>query len=321
MPNRDVATLVSALLESYGHDPRGHRIGRRFLPSKAEIVEILEITFAVVFPGYYGSQDVTEDNVAYHVGSQLVVLRSKLSHQIEQCLCHAAETDTETGVRGDPSAMEGCAAHAKKLASMLLAKLPELRQRLLEDMQAAFDGDPAAQSLDEVVLAYPGFLAITVYRFAHELFEMGVPLMPRIMSEWAHERTGCDIHPGASIGHRFFIDHATGTVVGETSVIGDDVKLYQGVTLGALSHPRDELGRVIRNVKRHPTVEDGVTIYANATVLGGATVIGRGSLVGGSVFVTRSVPPASRIALKAPELSVRQVKDAAPVDWVLDFDI
>jgi serine O-acetyltransferase len=318
MPKPDLASVVSALVGSYRSDPRGHRKDRRYLPSKTEIVGILESAFAVFFPGYYGAQDVTEENVAYHVGSQLVLLQEKLSRQIEQCLCHAAEAE----IGGAPEAVPAvgdCSSHAKKLSAMLLAKLPELRGMLLEDMQAAFDGDPAAQSLDEVVLAYPGFLAITVYRFAHELFEMGVPLMPRIMSEWAHERTGCDIHPGARIGRRFFIDHATGTVVGETSLIGNDVKLYQGVTLGALSHPRDELGRVIRNVKRHPTVEDGVTIYANATVLGGATVIGRGSLVGGGVFVTKSVPPSSRIALKAPELSVRQVKDLK--DWVLDFDI
>ncbi len=319
MPSSELATLVSALVKSYREDPRGHRKDRRFLPSKAEIVEILEIVLAVFFPGYYGPQDVTDENVAYHVGSQLVSLREKLSRQIEQCLCHAAEAETPALPNGSGAAVDDCSSHARKVASMLLERLPELREMLLEDMQAAFDGDPAAQSLDEVVLAYPGFLAVTVYRFAHELFEMGVPLMPRIMSEWAHERTGCDIHPGARIGRRFFIDHATGTVVGETSVIGDDVKLYQGVTLGALSHPRDELGRVIRNVKRHPSVEDGVTIYANATVLGGATVIGRGTLVGGSVFVTKSVPASSRIALKPPELSVRTVRDSS--SWVLDFEI
>lgn len=314
----ELSSLVNALVASYRSDPRGHRKDRKFLPSKAEIVEILEIALAVFFPGYYGPQDVTEENVAFHVGSQLVVLREKLSRQVEQCLCHAAESENMR-IAGAVGEVDDCSAHATKVASMLLARLPELRTMLLEDMQAAFDGDPAAQSLDEVVLAYPGFLAVTVYRLAHELFEMGVPLMPRIMSEWAHERTGCDIHPGARIGRRFFIDHATGTVVGETSIIGDGVKLYQGVTLGALSHPRDEHGRVIRNVKRHPTVENDVTIYANATVLGGSTVVGEGSLVGGSVFLTRTVPERSRIALKPPELTVRPVRDAR--EWVLDFDI
>lgn len=309
----ELDSLVAALVASYRGDARGHRKDRRFLPSKAEIVEIIEIALSVFYPGYYGAQGVTEENIAFHVGSQLVVLRDKLSRQVEQCLCHAAESD------GSGAEVDDCSSHAKKVASMLLQKLPALRAMLLEDMQAAFDGDPAAQSLDEIVLAYPGFLAITVHRIAHELFEMGVPLMPRIMSEWAHEKTGCDIHPGAKVGRRLFVDHATGTVVGETSVIGDGVKLYQGVTLGALSHPRDENGRVIRNVKRHPTVEDDVTIYANATVLGGSTVVGQGSLVGGSVFLTRTVPERSRIALKPPELTVRPVRDAR--EWVLDFDI
>lgn len=318
MSSPELSSLVQSLVASYRSDPRGHRIGRRFLPSKTQIVEILELSLTVLFPGYYGPLEVTDENVSFYVGEKLVRLREKLAHEIEQCLCHAAEAET-AGAPGGQGEIDDCSSHAKKLATMLVERLPVLRGMLLDDMQAAYDGDPAAQSLDEIVLSYPGFLAVVVYRIAHELFEMGVPLMPRIMSEWAHERTGCDIHPGARIGRRFFIDHATGTVVGETSVIGDGVKLYQGVTLGALSHPRDELGRVIRNVKRHPTVEDEVTIYANATVLGGATVVGRGALVGGSVFVTRSVPAGSRIALKAPELSVRQVREAA--EWVLDFEI
>lgn len=304
---------VEAVLASYQSDTRGQRVGRKFLPSRAAIEEVVRLFFEVFYPGYYGRQDLTQPELRYHVGTLLSTLHQRLACQIEQCLCFSAE---EEGL-GD--ATEGCSAHAKSLADRMILRIPEMRAALIEDIQAAYDGDPAAQSLDEIVLSYPGFLAVVVYRIAHELFEMGVPLMPRIMSEWAHERTGCDIHPGARIGRRFFIDHATGTVVGETSVIGDGVKLYQGVTLGALSHPRDELGRVIRNVKRHPTVEDEVTIYANATVLGGATVVGRGALVGGSVFVTRSVPAGSRIALKAPELSVRQVREAA--EWVLDFEI
>lgn len=314
MSTPELDTLVATLVRSYRDDPRGHRKNRRFLPSKAEIVEILDLTLAVFFPGYYGRQEVTDENVSHVVGTLLVDLRDKLARQIEQCLCHAAESDGQGG-------FDDCSAHAKKLASMVLAKLPELRSRLIEDMQAALDGDPAAQGLDEIVLAYPGFLAIAVYRLAHELWEMGVPLMPRIMSEWAHAKTGCDIHPGAKIGRRFFVDHATGVVVGETSIIGDGVKLYQGVTLGALSHPRDADGNVIRNVKRHPTVEDDVTIYANATVLGGSTVIGKGTLIGGSVFVTRSVPPTTRVAVKPPELSVRPVTAGREEEWVLDFDI
>jgi serine O-acetyltransferase len=192
----------------------------------------------------------------------------------------------------------------------LLAALPSLRKTLLTDVQAAYDGDPAAANLDEIILAYPGLLAVTVYRVAHELYAMGVPLMPRIMSEWAHTNTGADIHPGAQIGGSFFIDHATGIVVGETSHLGASVKLYQGVTLGALSHPKDDRGRVIRGTKRHPSVEDGATLYANATVLGGQTVVGEGSVVGGSVFLTKSVPKGAKVAMKPPELTVRGPSDA-----------
>ena len=290
--------LVTALLKSYRADARGHHINRRYLPSRAEIIEILNLLFQVLYPGYVGRQGLTDEEVGYHVGTLLSTLREKLARQIEQCLCHQAETDA---IAGDESS---CAPHAKKVAGLFLAKLPELRATLLDDVQAAFDGDPAATNLDEIILAYPGLLAVTVYRIAHELFAMGVPLMPRIMTEWAHARTGADIHPGAHIGKSFFIDHATGVVVGETSHIGSHVKLYQGVTLGAMSHPRDESGRVIRNTKRHPTVQDGVTVYANATVLGGDTVLGEKSIVGGSVFLTESVPSGSRVAITPPELRV-----------------
>ena len=290
--------LVTALLRSYRADARGHHINRKYLPSRAEIIEILHLLFQVLYPGYVGRQGLTDEEVGYHVGNLLSTLRDKLARQIEQCLCHEAEAQNEK--TSDAS----CAPHAKKLASMFLVKLPALRAMLLDDVQAAFDGDPAATNLDEVILAYPGLLAVTVYRIAHELFEMSVPLMPRIMTEWAHSRTGADIHPGAHIGKSFFIDHATGVVIGETSQIGANVKLYQGVTLGAVSHPRDESGRVIRNTKRHPTVQDGVTVYANATVLGGETVLGEKSVVGGSVFLTESVPSGSRVAITPPELKV-----------------
>ena len=296
--DHELKGLVDALLHSYRTDPRGHHINRKYLPSRAEIIEIIHLLLQVLYPGYVGRQGLTDEEVAYHVGVLLSTLREKLARQVEQCLCHQAESEKIDG------AGESCAPHAKKIASAFLAKLPELRATLLDDVQAAFDGDPAATNLDEIILAYPGMLAVTVYRIAHELHEMGVPLMPRIMTEWAHQKTGCDLHPGAHIGRSFFIDHATGVVVGETSDIGANVKLYQGVTLGAVSHPRDERGRVIRNTKRHPTVQDGVTVYANATVLGGDTTLGASSIIGGGVFLTESVPNGSRVALKAPELKV-----------------
>lgn len=303
--NGELHEVVEAMLRSYRSSAGGHHIGKKFLPSRDEILESIELLLQLFYPGYYGRQDLTEESLGYHVGSLLVQLRGKLARQIELCLCYEAEG------KGD---VPPCRDEASRIAVALLAKLPELRARLLQDVQAAFDGDPAATSLDEVILAYPGLLAVTVHRFAHELHRAGVPLMPRIMSEWAHTKTGADIHPGATIGDRFFIDHATGVVIGETSTIGAGVKLYQGVTLGALSHPRDESGRVIRNTKRHPTVEDGVTIYASAAVLGGDTTVGEGSLVGGSVFLTRSVPAKSRVAVKPPELSVRSTEGFIP-NW------
>ncbi|HXK08552.1 MAG TPA: serine O-acetyltransferase [Vicinamibacteria bacterium] len=298
----ELPQLVEGLLGSYRRDPRAQHVNRRFLPSRDEILEIVRVLLELFYPGYYGRQDLTDENLAFHVGNLLSTLREKLERQVETCLCYAAECD------GKPS--HPCAGEARRVVARFLACLPAVRDALVLDVQAAYDGDPAAASLDEVILAYPGMLAVTVHRVAHELQAMGVPLMPRIMSEWAHSRSGVDIHPGARIGRSFFIDHATGVVVGETTTIGSNVKLYQGVTLGALSIPKDERGRVIRDTKRHPTVEDGVTIYANATVLGGRTVIGADSVVGGSVFVTESVPPSTRVALRPPEMTVRAKADA-----------
>lgn len=288
--------VVDGLLASYERDRRGHYIGKKYLPSREEIFEIIELLFQVFYPGYYGRQDLTEGNLRYHVVTLVSTLREKLATQIEKCLCWASESQgNEAGA---------CAEYGRHIACRLLSRLPEIRDTLLLDVQAAYDGDPAAGSLDEVILSYPGLLAITVHRVAHELYVLGVPLMPRIMSEWAHSQSGADIHPGATVGESFFIDHATGVVIGETSHIGGNVKVYQGVTLGAISHPKDERGRVIRDQKRHPTVEDSVTLYANATVLGGQTVVGQGSVVGGSVFLTRGIPKRSRVAVKPPETRV-----------------
>ena len=187
-----------------------------------------------------------------------------------------------------------------------LETLPEIRQMLAADVQAAFDGDPAAKNLDEIIFCYPGLEAITVHRIAHELYRLQVPFIPRIMSEWSHSRTGIDIHPGAQIGPSFFIDHGTGVVIGETTVIERQVKLYQGVTLGALSFPKDESGNIIRGAKRHPTIEEGVVIYANATVLGGDTVIGRNSVIGSSCAVSKSVAPNTIVTLDKPQLRFRE---------------
>lgn len=297
--------LTDALLASYRTDPRGTRIGRRYLPSRDAIISITRNLLALLYPGYQGRQDLTADGLRFHVGSLLDTVRQALLDQVALCLSYREEVD------GQPHNDPACRTRAAVVVDTFLQGLPNVRRVLVEDVQAAFDGDPAATNLDEIILAYPGLLAISVYRLAHELHLLGVQLMPRIMTEWAHAKTGADIHPGARIGASFFLDHATGAVVGETTDIGANVKLYQGVTLGALSHPKDERGRVIRGTKRHPTVEDGVTIYANATVLGGATVLGKGSLVGGSVFLTHSVPAGTRVAIKPPELTLRQGGDGA----------
>lgn len=306
----DLPELVNSLVSSYRGDHRAHHINRRFLPSREEIIEIVSLLLQLMYPGYHGRQDLTDQNISYHVGVLLTSLRQKLIQQTSLCLCFASELQGPA-----PSSSNEHRADARTIATQFLHRLPTIRATLITDVQAAYDGDPAAVTLDEIILSYPGLLAVSVYRLAHEIHRLGVPLMPRIMTEWAHAQTGADIHPGAEIGPSFFLDHATGVVIGETTKIGANVKLYQGVTLGALSHPRDESGRVIRGTKRHPTVDDHVTIYANATVLGGTTTLGEGTIVGGSVFLTQSVPPRSRVAAKLPELQVRTAPrsgEAAP---------
>jgi len=296
---------VDAMLANYRADPRAQHVNRRYLPSRDESIATVQLLLQLLYPGYFGRQDLTDENLPYHVGVLLTSVRDKLLRQVQLCLCY--ETEAREGAV-DANVCEG---RARAIVETFLDYLPTLRSQVVDDVQAAYDGDPAASNLDEVVLAYPGLLAITVYRIAHTLHEHGVPLMPRILTEWAHTQTGADIHPGAAIGKGFFIDHATGVVVGETTRIGDGVKLYQGVTLGALSISRDARGRVIRGTQRHPTVQDNVTVYANAIVLGGHTVLGRGSVVGGSVFLTRSVPEGARVALKAPDLNVNTPDGAA----------
>ncbi len=306
--------VAGELLDSYLRDERARRISQRYLPSREAIVEILESVLDLMYPGYFGRQDLNAGNLTQHVEQMAAALMPKLEREMEHCLCYGREREAVPPEFGE------CAPRAHELAEIFLRRLPQIRGLLIRDVQAAFDGDPAALNLDEIILAYPGVLAVSVYRIAHALYDLGVPMMARIMTEWAHSKTGCDIHPGATIGAAFFIDHATGVVIGETTHIGDGVKIYQGVTLGALSLPRDANGHIIRGKKRHPTVENGSTLYANATVLGGQTVVGADSVIGGSVFLTRSVPPRSRVSLKEPELRVLTRDGAAEPDAIY-FDI
>ncbi|HEY2780540.1 MAG TPA: serine O-acetyltransferase [Steroidobacteraceae bacterium] len=309
-----IEEVAGELLGSYLGDERGRRISQRYLPSREAIVEILGAVLDLMYPGYFGRQDLNADNLSAHVGQMAAALLPKLERELEHCLCYGREREAV------PPKLGECAPRAHELAEIFLRRLPEIRALLIRDVQAAFDGDPAALNLDEIILAYPGVLAVSVYRIAHALYDLGVPMMARIMTEWAHSKTGCDIHPGAAIGPAFFIDHATGVVIGETTHIGEGVKIYQGVTLGALSLPRDASGHIIRGKKRHPTVEDGATLYANATVLGGQTVVGAHSVIGGSVFLTFSVPPRSRVSLKEPELRVAR-RDATAETDAIYFDI
>jgi serine O-acetyltransferase len=314
-PPTALEDLTGEFLAGYLGDERARRISHRYLPSREAIVEILEAVLDLMYPGYFGRRDLSRDNLGAHVAQSVARLAPKLEREMEHCLCYGREREAEHPQMGGE-----CAPRAHELAQIFLGRLPQIRSMLIRDVQAAFDGDPAATNLDEVILAYPGVLAVSVYRIAHALYDLGVPMMARIMTEWAHSKTGADIHPGATIGEAFFIDHATGVVIGETTHIGDGVKLYQGVTLGALSFPRDASGQIIRGKKRHPTVENGSTLYANATVLGGQTVVGAGSVIGGSVFLTRSVPPRSRVSLKEPELRVATRDGAAEPDAIY-FDI
>ncbi len=305
--------LVDSIVTSYNADERTRHIDRIYLPSRQAVVDIIQLLLELAYPGHYGRQNLTQYNVRYHVGELLPKLGDLLAEQIQQALCYQQELEHR------PTTEQACDKKAQRLAVEFMSRIPAIREMLAGDVQAAYDGDPAAVNTDEVILAYPGVLAITVYRFAHELYRMEIPLLPRMMTEWAHMKTGVDIHPGADIGRNFFIDHGTGVVVGETSNIGENVKLYQGVTLGALSFAKDARGRLIRGHKRHPTVADSVTIYANATVLGGETNIGEGAVVGGSVFLTRSVPPDATVSIKAPELKVHK-RDSSE-QFVGDFQI
>jgi serine O-acetyltransferase len=299
--NEELEKLTRSILASYDSDERTRRIGLMFLPSRSRIVEILDLMRQILFPGFFGAKHLTPQNVPFHVGSLLVRIGADLAEQINHFLC--VERNCETC--DDPSP---CREEAERTAATFLAGIPAIREALALDAQAAYDGDPAAKSIADVIYSYPGYYAITVYRIAHELLTLGVAIMPRIMSEHAHSVTGCDIHPGARIGSSFFIDHGTGVVIGETTHIGDRVKIYQGVTLGALSFPKDERGRVIKGLQRHPTIENDVTIYANATILGGETVIGEGSTIGGNTFVTRPVPAHSVAMQGAAELQVKSKK-------------
>ncbi|MGE4485271.1 MAG: serine O-acetyltransferase [Oscillospiraceae bacterium] len=296
----NIDDLVSAIVTGYEISKRS-ALQPDFLPEKDAIIEIIGILRKILFPGYFDKVCVQEGDMKYYVGNLLTTVHQKLQQQICRALNHGA---AETGGCENP------VERSCELSFAFLSRIPEIREILLTDVQATMEGDPAACDEHEVIFAYPGIFAISIYRLAHELHLLSVPLIPRIMTEYAHSITGIDIHPGADIGHHFFIDHGTGVVIGETTEIGNYVKIYQGVTLGALS---TRGGQSLRGFKRHPTLEDEVTVYSATSILGGESIIGKGAVIGSNAFITKSVPASTRVSIKSPELRFKDLKPQEPV--------
>jgi serine O-acetyltransferase len=300
--------IQAALLASYDTDGGINHLDGANLPSQASVNEAARECMHLLFPGFFEESRLAKKDMPELVGRLLAGLGRRLETEIAKCLRFARDPEP--------------AARAGALTATVLARLPDLRKIISTDVLAAYHGDPAARSIEEIILAYPCVLAISLHRFAHILYGLGVPLLPRMITEYAHERTGIDIHAGARIGTHFFIDHGTGVVIGESATIGDHVKLYQGVTLGAKSFDLDAKGNPVKGVKRHPDVGDHVTLYAHATILGGDTRIGAHSIVGGNVWLTQSIPAHSIAYFKGDDLVIRprQAKEALVEqisDWVI----
>ncbi len=291
-----LSEITDALVASYTECSRINHLGHQPLPSREAVIDIINDLYDLLFPGFGRRQNLYLGNIEYYAGNLVDALHDKLTQQIARALRHELCAE---------SPYVDCEALAQVKAIELLRRLPSIREVLNQDVHAAFRGDPAAKSHYEIVFCYPGLEAISIYRVAHELLLLGVPYLPRMMTEYAHSKTGIDIHPGATIGPGFFIDHGTGVVIGETCEIGSGVKLYQGVTLGALSFAKDSEGELIRGTKRHPTLQDDVIVYANATILGGNTVIGARSVIGSNVWLTHSVGPDTLVVLEKPALRVK----------------
>ena len=269
------------------------------LPSEAEVETILHELIEIIFPGYRSKRTLSLKSIKYNIGETLSAVYAELSDQIMRAFRYDCAMDN----------CEDCDIPdlTEKATKTLISKLAEIRNTMKLDVGAAFDGDPAAKSLDEIILSYPGVKAITIQRIAHVLYHQNVPLIPRMLCEYAHRETGIDIHPGAHLGKAIFIDHGTGVVIGETSKIGDHAKIYQGVTLGALSFPKNACGEIIKGAKRHPTIEENVTIYAGATILGNI-IIGEGSIIGGNVWLTEGVDPGTKVTIATPQLTIQKKK-------------
>jgi serine O-acetyltransferase len=298
-PDTKIDELVESLLVSYQEHRSIIQVEANNI-SKAAILEIIARLRSLIFAGFFSRKPLKNESIKYYVGETLEYLTYHLQKQIRRALRHQNQAE------------ETIAGSAERITHDFLGRLPKLRQIIATDVEAAFDGDPAAFSSDEIVLSYPGIYAITVNRLAHELYLLQVPLIPRMMTEEAHNLTGIDIHPGATLGHHLFIDHGTGIVIGETTIIGHHVKIYQGVTLGALS---TRGGQFLRGEKRHPTIEDHVTIYSGASILGGGTIIGEGVVIGSNAFITKSVPERTKVSVKNPELKFMENTQIRSVEF------
>ena len=292
----DVKTVIAEMAEELNKNYSDQKLfdlslGER-LPQKDEIIDFVDELRKVTFPGFFGRENMAYANKKYFAGHKLSLLYDKLFRQIKVALSYKNGAKSYQEITED--------AQEKGLG--FIRRIPEVQALLCKDVEAEYNGDPAANSREEIIFSYPGLFAIFVYRYAHVLYQMKVPFIPRIMTEYAHGETGIDINPGANIGEYFFIDHGTGIVIGETTDIGNNVKIYQGVTLGALSTRK---GQQLSGVKRHPTIEDNVVIYANTTILGGETIIGANSVVAGNTFVTKSIPANTKVASTMPELEIK----------------
>lgn len=284
-----IAEVLDQLCACPPEDPLVHRTPHDMdMPSVAILADVVEMLRSVIYPGFFGPTDLRAETMHYHAGATLDRVMRLLSEQVKLGFCF------QCAVERPQERCQDCDRKAREITQHFVASLPAIRNLLATDAQAAYDGDPAATSPGETVYCYPSMRAMTHHRIAHELYKLGVPLIPRIISEMSHSATGIDLHPGAQIGPRFFMDHGTGVVIGETTIIGQNVRLYQGVTLGAKSFPKDANGNPIKGIPRHPIVEDDVIIYAHATILGRITV-GKGSVIGGNMWVTDSVPPGSKV--------------------------
>lgn len=296
---------VDAIMQGYGVEEDFFHRRRSIFPRRSVVYELIKEIRALMFPGYFDDESLAGESSRTLVGERLLRIERVLCEQVCRALLYENHGITEEGAR----------ERAEQITSEFMAELPRIQRLILKDAEAAFEGDPAAQSREEVILCYPGMNAIFVHRIAHELYIRDVPLIPRLMSEQVHSKTGIDIHPGATIGEYFFVDHGTGVVIGETTEIGSHAKIYQGVTLGATSTRK---GQLLSGKKRHPTLGDYVTVYSNASVLGGDTYIGSNSVIGGSAFVVESVPENARVGVKDQEIVVRRFGEAEPV-WCYEI--